>query len=434
VTRRAFASLPGLALAAPSANFRPGEGVQRTLRDLAAGRSARIVVYGQSITQQNWWKTVVGDLSRRFPNAGCRVVNLAIGGYSTQFLIRTIEHDIYPVYPGLVIFHDYGRDDQFEQMIRDMRSRTTAEVLILNDHVTWHPQFDSPDPDKAQRQSREDKRSFETLPAIARKYGCGLCDIRGAWYRHLEANSLKASDLLRDNVHLNESGCDVYARVVNDYLIADAALPADSGPARHTLAWKGNRASLDFDGNRVVCEPFEASGAAIVRIDGKRPAEFPSLYAITRPSNTWCVDWPSINRIDAKAPLAIEDWVLRCFETEPDGSKVRFHVIGSETGFDGEGTNTEPFVSRSGRVVIQPEDWVFQRAYNLRKIPMPRPFEVQWRVKPLFQDVLAPSRQPAVIASGLANSHHRMELLWTGEGRPPALHAQVFRPPHGLRL
>lgn len=306
-------------------------------------------------------------------------------------------------------------------MIRDMRSRTTTEILILNDHVTRHPQFASPDRDKAQRQSREDKRSFETLPAIARKYGCGLCDIRGAWYRHLEANSMKASDLLRDNVHLNDAGCDVYAGIVNDYLILDHSLPADRAPTRHTLAWRGRRATLDFDGNRIVCEPFEGDGAAIARIDGKRPSEFPSLYAITRPSNTWCVDWPSINRIDSNAPLVIEAWVLRCFETEPDGSKVRFHVTGSETGLDGEGTNTEPFVSRSGRVV-------FQRAYNLRKIPMPRPFEVQWRVRPLFQDVLAPSRQASVIASGLTNASHKLELIWAGEGRPPAFQVQVSRP------
>jgi hypothetical protein len=301
--------------------------------------------------------------------------------------------------------------------------------LILNDHVTWHPKFDGSDADKAQRQAREDKRSFETLPAIARKYGCGLCDIRAAWYRHLEANSMRASALLSDSVHLNDAGCDLYARAVNEYLAADASLPADGGISRHKLAWKGKRAVFEFDGNRIVCEPFEGDGAAIVRIDGKRPSEFPALYAITRPSNTWCVDWPSINRIDAKAPLLVEDWVLRCFETQPDGGKVRFHVIGSETGYDGEGTNTEPFVSRSGRAAIQPEDWVFQRAYNLRKISMPKPFEVQWRVKPLFRDLLIPASRTEVIASGLSNGPHKLELTWAGEGEPRVHYLQFFRPP-----
>lgn len=423
MTRRTFGALP-LAAAAIS---QPGTGIQRTMSALERGERVRILIYGQSITQQNWWKTVADDLKRRFPKSDCRVVNLAIGGYSTQFLRRTIVHDVYPFYPDLTIFHDYGRDDQFEEMIAGIRSRTVSEVLILTDHVCWHPKFDAPDATKADRTSREDKRSFETLPVIAAKYGCGICDIRGAWYKELEARGAAAASFLRDAVHLNDAGCDVYARVVNAALVRNTNAAADKTVVEIPVKWRRGRAEIEFDGNRVDAVASVKGTGARVLIDGRPPSSYSELYSITRPSNTWCVDWPSINRVSSDSPLLVEDWVLRCFETAEDGSKCRFHVIGTETGFDGEGVTTERFVSRSGRVVIEPEDWVFQRAYSLRKIKMPSPFEVQWRVRPMFQDYWHGASP--LLAQGLTNGPHRLTLIGDGSGTPPVAAVRVYRPP-----
>lgn len=428
MTRREFAGLlPAAALAAE--DWTAGAGIQRTMGLLESGQPARILVYGQSITQQNWWKTVADDLKRRYPKSAPVVVNLAIGGYSTQFLRRTIVHDVDPFYPDLVIFHDYGREDQYEEMIAGIRSRTTSEVLLLNDHVTC--KFDGEDAEREKRREREDKHSLEWMPALAKKYALGFCDIRRAWYRHIEEGQIAAKTLLRDSVHLNEKGEDLYAQVVKRALVRNAALPADATVRDLPVRWTKGRATVEFEGNRVLIRPSVAANGAFplfsVLIDGKRPSAYPELYSITRPSNTWCVDWPSINRVSAQSPLVAEDWVLRCYECNEDGSSVRFHVIGSETGFDGEGTNTEKFVSRSGRVVIEPEDWVFKRAYSLRKIKMPQPFEVQWRVRPMFQDVW--DGRNALLAQGLPNTKHRMELLADGTGIPPVDGVRVYTPP-----
>lgn len=63
---------------------------------------------------------------------------------------------------------------------------------------------------------------------------------------------------------------------------------------------------------------------------------------------------------------------LRCSD---DLKNFKFEVSGSVTGADGIGSNTEKFISKSGRVVIDPVDWerlVFAR--NMTKTPPPKDF------------------------------------------------------------
>src|SRR5437879_13629526 len=95
----------------------------------------RILFYGQSITEQDWWKRVAGDLRRRFPDADLRIENRAIGGFASQLLIRPAEHDLYPFYPDLLIFHVYGSDREHEPLIKAVRPRPTADARMQTDHV-----------------------------------------------------------------------------------------------------------------------------------------------------------------------------------------------------------------------------------------------------------------------------------------------------------
>jgi hypothetical protein len=83
------------------------------------------------------------------------------------------------------------------------------------------------------------------------------------------------------------------------------------------------------------------------------------------------VDWPAVNRICAQQSLLVENWTLRILELNADESRLRFAVTGSRTGPDGGGVSTERFVSKSGRVVIEPEDWTFARSFGLRHEPTP---------------------------------------------------------------
>ena len=123
-----------------------GKSIQRTMRLLATStaeqrNTVRILFYGQSITEQKWAKRVEEDLRRRFPHANFTCENRALGGFASQMLVKTAEADLYPFQPDLLIFHVYGAHDKYEDIIRRTRERTTAEILMQNDHVTKPADF-----------------------------------------------------------------------------------------------------------------------------------------------------------------------------------------------------------------------------------------------------------------------------------------------------
>ena len=166
------------------------------------------------------------------------------------------------------------------------------------------------------------------------------------------------------------------------------------------------------------------------------PSAFPELYAITRPSDSIAVDWPFVIRVDHSAPLLVEDWFLTLTETDAASKVVRFTVRGSKTGADGEGISTERFVSKSGRVVIDPADWHLNRATEYSKKVTPAGAVCHWRVVPMFADVYEPpvmgdrTRDYAVtIANGLPNGKHRLELIAETPEAPLLESVRIYRPP-----
>ena len=123
-------------------------------------------------------------------------------------------------------------------------------------------------------------------------------------------------------------------------------------------------------------------------------------------------------------------------ETDEVNKVIRFSVQGSVTGEDGVGVSTERFVSKSRRVVIEPEDWHLARAYNLRKILTPAGATCAWRTVRLAGDFYTPpviddaTREHAVVlASGLDSGPHRLELI-SESSEPPLLEGvRIYRPP-----
>src|SRR5689334_1428988 len=56
--------------------------------------TVRILFYGQSITQQNWWQEVARYLRATYTNADLVIENRAIGGHASQLLVKTAEADL----------------------------------------------------------------------------------------------------------------------------------------------------------------------------------------------------------------------------------------------------------------------------------------------------------------------------------------------------
>ena len=115
---------------------------------------------------------------------------------------------------------------------------------------------------------------------------------------------------------------------------------------------------------------------------------------------------------------------------------LRYEVIGTKTGPDGQGDHLRRFVSNSGRVVIEPRMWMVCWAVNYRKKPLPEDFEVTWEVKPLFNDVykapdsLGRTKESTItLAQGLTNGKHTLKMIPNSDGALAIKAFRIYRPP-----
>ena len=115
--------------------------IQRTMKALDGSTaenpaSVRVLFYGQSIVAQNWTSLVQNYLKERYPTAKFTFANKAIGGYTSPALIRTAESDLYPWYPDLLFFHVYGDIGKYEGIVKNVRERTSAEIILWTSHLS----------------------------------------------------------------------------------------------------------------------------------------------------------------------------------------------------------------------------------------------------------------------------------------------------------
>ncbi len=404
--------------------------------------TVRILFYGQSITKQEWSRAVAADLRARFPNTNFVIKNRAIGGCASQCLIAPAEHDLYPFYPDLLIFQVYGSQIDYEKIIRKVRETTTAEVLLQTDHYTGASAW-------------SDQMSYGFIPKFAMKYRCGLLDIRHPWLRYLRDHAYPPSKLLEDGSHLNAHGNFLMAELVKRYLIYKPSQPPDPDGLVKTyllgkdISFNNGKLTLPFVGNRidVISSSAKPTGAiGIIRIDGRKPSEFPELYSMTRPNGQFAADWiespntgkdwpwevGAIMRVRSLTKLQVEDWTVTItrFRSSTD---FDFTVTGSVTGEDGSGSYTDnPFISRSGRVVIDQSAWWLAPLTN---VSITNGFKIRWSTVPNFVDTYIPRPNPdltleqtTTLAQGLTNRRHTLELI-SSDGHPLPIQAiRVYRP------
>jgi len=422
-----------------------GSQVQRTMGLLSEStpdnrQRVKILFYGQSIVGGQWHTWVERDLRERFPYADLTVENRALGGFSSQYLIKTVEHDLLVSKPDLVIFHVYGDHIRYEEIIHTLRQQTAAEVMILTDH--W------------KRNSYKDgEYTFDNwskfydrfLPAVSKKYACELVDVRWPWKAYLESNQLEPSDLLRDNVHLNEHGCWLMAQLTLRQLIVRPELETDISKNLTTtyvigkdLHWQDRTLEFEFSGSRVDLLRQHAGGAScLVTIDGQAPSTFPGTNLHSRSTSiAEPYEWPEIARIGFREIPEPQIWTLTIEEIlDPDKQAIAFRLEGDRSGFDGRGTSTEDFISNSGQVTIAADDWILTRkgaAFNEGLIQTG--MSIRWRSFRLADDIYFPNgllerERPVVhtIVDGLPNTHHTLRLETDGIA-PPFTHIRVYQP------
>jgi len=402
--------------------------IQRTMKALAESTAAhpahvRVLFYGQSVTAQAWTQTVQKELTARYPTVRFEFRNAAIGGYQSDVLIRTADHDLYPWYPDLLFFHVYGPTDKYEEIVRRVRERTSAEIVLWTSHLSANE-----NPDALLKQY--DARTLKILE-VADKYHTLKIDLRKKWCHYLIDNHLSVTNLLRDSVHLRPAGCDVYAKFIDEELVRVPGAcgdPALSGtittiPVGDPAVTKGAGGSLTlrFSGNRVaaVSDGKGTAGTkARVLLDGQPMDGVRELWAITRPSVGPAGIWmPAVNNIGFEKTPVEETWTLTCLpDSTPDGKKIHYQVAGTVTGEDGEGWSTERFVSRSGRAIIEPGDWRVAWTLGYKKATLPEGFKVTWKAYPMFCRTYEPKAadERTLLMQGCSNGPHTLTLLPEG--------------------
>lgn len=428
-----------------------GAGISRTMHLLATStpskrNTVKILVYGQSISEQNWWLDVKNDLITRYPNANLIMENRAIGGFASQLLKKPMYFDVMPFYPDMVIFHVYGSQFSYDTIVSEIRRLTTAEIAIHNDQGM---------PGKDSTTNWDDYMSYVVRPRAANKYKLEMMDIRTPWGKYLNDNNLQHGQLTADGLHLNDHGNYLLAALIKRHLAYKSKFPVDPyGLVKTYEVGKdinviNGKITLPFNGNKVdiiAASPDGIVDSARVLIDGKKPSEFEGCYAFTRPNGS---PWTgSIIKITSERPLLLEDWTATITSINCTASNCTFNfsLQGSKTGNDGSGSvsydnkgiPTSPaFVSNSKRIVIKADDWyirevILQNGSNSVK----QGHQIKWSVVPLYKDYYkAPSTiaDPTVedittVAQGIENKNHTLELTFLGNKNVPIKAIRVYRP------
>jgi len=441
-----------------------GANLARTMALLESGkythRPVRIIFDGQSI-ESGWPELLIQRLRERYPGTKIIGENRAIGGWFVWRMQKLLKHDVLRAQPDLVLFSAYqGTAEVWERFLNEIRSETTADIIIRTQHIDRNENPESP----------RDVPESILLRRLARKYGVELVEIRNEWLDYLKTNGWQPADLLRDGVHLNRKGetlmALLYERHFTPNVLASSGWAdrvrrfhvgrflADNKTDEIVLEGPGwtsddgrfaksnsatDRLRLRFHGTRVDLVLPTTHGKATILIDGKKPSEC-NLFHGTRPqSRTMTSGAPNVPMTyHTGENMQEETWVLTLTEGNADADpkkanlRVKFRLVGSRTGFDGEGQNDRKFVSRSGRITILPTDWstAVQSASDKEPPPIMQPFakppQIVWHIMLDGCDVV-PSG-PGWVQDTDYYSGWPYEYVTVADGLPGGIHELTVTP------
>ncbi len=198
--------------------------LQATREKLKAGKSLKLVAFGDSITAGGdatkpeliFWKRWADDLQSRYSHARVTAVNGATGGDSTVQGLQRLQAKVLDEKPDLVLV-GFGMNDhninsvpvpQFEQNLKQIiariRSETGAEVVLFSAFP--------PNPKWKYGSHRMTEYAAATR-RVAEETACAYADVFNNW--ETLAARKKPEDLLGNNInHPNDFGHWIYFRVL----------------------------------------------------------------------------------------------------------------------------------------------------------------------------------------------------------------------------
>jgi hypothetical protein len=402
----------------------------------------KVLFYGQSITRSGWDKAVIEHWHQKYPNTVFVVENRALGGFASQALERATEQDIAAFYPDLIIFHVYGDHRAYERIIRFFKSETAADIIVQTDHGEVLP--DPPCAEGIRMSLRQqpgctgliwvkqrnwhDEMSYHKIPGFAKEYGLAVEPQRAWWRDYLLRTHVDPQSMLEDDTHPNEKGRELIAAFFNQYF--DNLVEKWNGQTeRNVVSIPGNakefangQKAVNFEGSRL--ELISSKPLAVwptVAIDGRSPKEIDGCFQVTRASSIGTVpDWPALRRISLRHDQIPEAWTATLTKISSDQKSFEFTVSGSITGDQGNGDSSHDFVSKSGELGIEAQDWMVESAFEKTHIPLQAPFEVYWSVNDVCDG------KPEVIDRGDGTTQYRYVL---GNGLSNKIHTVTLSSP-----
>lgn len=414
----------------------------------------RVLFYGQSITLQGWWISVANWLKQAYPQVQFEIENRAISGFQAELLAKTAETDVAQFSPDLILLHCYGDEPGTDKLLEVLRSTTSADILVQQDHPHLPDQrYETVDPDRLTILSWWAYRNYVWLPRLCAKHRCGLLRVRDVWKAYLLKHGLVELDLLQDSTHMNSEGNQLLTTIITTYLkqeVVGTAMDPENTSVVSTAQvdledpldpWT---VTVPFVGRRVEAwmdpsAPGAYSGFnASVTVDGLPVAHVPGSVQFTRSSFVLGYNWPAILRFTSTTNLVPQDWKAVLTEVGPQATWCRFQVEGSVTGMDGEGISSEPFVSTSGQVRIDPRDWMIPAAAANSKMLPEVGFEIHWKAQQGTAERFAGNSRDihrlgerlgwVLLADGLPDGPHQLQLVSNGSSGPGLIRFRALSP------
>ena len=424
--------------------------VEKLEKGLEPERPLLIWAIGSSFTNGlGDGSTLIELLKPRFPNMP-RVVYKRFAGNSTPYHLTRgwARHIVIPEQPDVVILYNFGKVDDLEKLIVDLRQATTADIIVGTIHWCVPHEKQWPDPDLPC--SHQD---IPRLREVCQKHGVELVENRREMTEYMLANKLDIKSLLGDAVHQN-----AYAALMTNMNIArhfqrpaggfaydprtrERRIEASSPDIKLTGNWqkgddgittteKGAAIQLAFTGSRIdlIGWRHAQGGSVEVWLDGKPAAEAPVFqagYIKPDPKNAPLPPNPprdrSPHRLTLGANIVPQSWTLTMASDAGD-----YDLVGSVTGPDGTGNNRKPFTSTSGQITIEPEFW---RQPESNKAGDKWTFDVTRPTVGRVEFKGDKARFRLTLAQSLPNAPHTLELIADGAGPVTVAAFDLFAPP-----
>jgi hypothetical protein len=416
------------------------------------------------------WTNFQGDgypliraIRERFPNAPPIIYKKHTGsGTPWDYARGWVRQFVIAEQPDLILTYTGGTPEGLDGLLTEVRRHTTADVIVPSLHFFRRSTL-------SEEEIENGAAPWEKVREVCRKHHAEFVENRRELADYLKRISAEPAALVADGVHQNDHGRTriwdnivrhiakpdqfTYAPKSRERQINVVGLEATAtekitwtgawetaGPIKRTSSERA-RVTIEFTGNRIdlIGRKGLQGGTASVLLDGT-PADLAPAYFTTylEPLPSAAPHPLKLGKGDV-APHAIElrrNVVPQSWTIAMTSDSGNYRIEGSATGFDGEGSLDQPFISHSGQIGIDPALWRSGRIeqkgspviYGNRKddrftfdVYRSCVGKITFRGEPSEQFY-----QP--LAQNLVNGRHVLELVPAGDGEVSIEAFYVYQP------